>query len=73
MLLSALTAGAPLRQGGYTVTDLGLGYQATPELKLSASLVNAFDTRYTDTSASNPQSLSLGLPRSLTVGAHAWF
>jgi outer membrane receptor protein involved in Fe transport len=73
MLLSALTASAPLRQGGYTVTDLGLGYQATPELKLSASLVNAFDTRYTDTSASNPQSLSLALPRSLTVGAHAWF
>ena len=73
MLLSSLTTNPLLRQGSYVVLNLNTSWHLGKHFDLTASLVNALDRRYTDTSANNPQSISLSLPRVVTVGLRARF
>lgn len=42
------TSGVPFRisQGGYTITDLVVGWQATPKLDLQLNVNNVFDKKY---------------------------
>ncbi|MGW9065104.1 TonB-dependent siderophore receptor [Achromobacter animicus] len=53
------TSGVPFRisQGAYTVTDLVVGWQATPKLDLQLNINNVFDKRYY-----NALSGSVGFP-----------
>jgi outer membrane receptor protein involved in Fe transport len=73
MLLSSLTTTPLLRQGSYVVLNLNTSWHLGKSLDLSASLVNALDRKYSDTSANNPQNVSLSLPRTVTVGLRARF
>jgi iron complex outermembrane receptor protein len=73
MLLSSLTTAPLLRQGSYVVLDLNTTWHLGKRLDLSASLVNALDRRYSDSSANNPQNISSSLPRTITVGLRARF
>ena len=53
------TSGVPFRisQGGYTVTDLVVGWQATPKLDMQLNINNVFDKKYY-----NALSGSVGFP-----------
>lgn len=62
-----------LRQGSYVVLDLNTAWHASKHLDITASLVNALDRKYSDSSANNLQNISLGLPRIVTVGLRARF
>jgi outer membrane receptor protein involved in Fe transport len=73
MLLSTLTTIPRLRQGSYVVLDLNTAWHASKHLDITASLVNALDRKYSDSSANNLQNISLGLPRIVTVGLRARF
>jgi iron complex outermembrane receptor protein len=73
MLLSSLTTNPLLRQGSYVVLDLNTSWHVSKHLDLTASLVNALDRQYSDTSANNPQNLNLSLPRVVTAGLRARF
>jgi outer membrane receptor protein involved in Fe transport len=67
MTLSSLTSVPLVRQGGYAVTDLSSTYRFGHGLTVSAAVQNLFDKTYTDSSASNPQSISEALPRTISV------
>ena len=67
MILSSLTSAPLIRQGGYAVTDFSSTYRFGHGLTVSAAVQNLFDKTYTDSSASNPQSISQALPRTINV------
>jgi outer membrane receptor protein involved in Fe transport len=67
MTLSSLTSASLIRQGGYAVTDFSSTYRFGHGLTLGAAAQNLFDKTYTDSSASNPQSISQALPRTISV------
>ena len=67
MTLSSLTSAPLIRQGGYAVADFSSTYRFGHGLTVSAAAQNLFDKTYTDSSASNPQSISEALPRTISV------
>jgi outer membrane receptor protein involved in Fe transport len=73
MLLSSLTTDPPLRQGSYVVLNLSTAWRLNPRFDVSGSITNAFDREYSDSSANNPQNLSLSQPRTFTAGFRARF
>jgi iron complex outermembrane receptor protein len=73
MLLSSLTTTPLFRQGSYVVLNLNTSWRLGKHLDLSAALVNALDRAYSDSSANNPQNVSLSLPRTVTLGLRARF
>ncbi len=73
MTLSSLTLSPPVRQGGYTVVNVGASYRVNEVLEFTGAVTNLGDKRYTDGSASNPQGISLAMPRAYSVGLRAHF
>ena len=73
MTLSNLTSTPAIRQGSYTVVNLSTSYRINDRFDVSAAVVNLFDKRYTDSSASNPQGISHALPRTARVSLHVNF
>ncbi len=73
MTLSSLTLSPPVRQGGYGVVNLGASWRFNRALEAYGALVNAGNKAYTDSSASNPQGISLAMARSWTLGLRARF
>jgi outer membrane receptor protein involved in Fe transport len=67
MTLSSLASASLIRQGGYAVTDFSSTYRFGHGLTLSAAVQNLFDKAYTDSSASNPQSISQASPRTISM------
>jgi outer membrane receptor protein involved in Fe transport len=63
----------PVWQGGYTTFNLSTAYRFNKDLEWYASVVNLGDKQYTDSSASNPQSRSLAMPRTLMTGMKVRF
>jgi iron complex outermembrane receptor protein len=68
MTLSSLSLAPAMRQGGYTVLDVGLSHRIDPGLELTSTVANLGNRRYTDASASNAQGISLALPRVVSLG-----
>ncbi|MDG9929101.1 MULTISPECIES: TonB-dependent siderophore receptor [unclassified Pseudomonas] len=56
-----------VKQGGYSVSDLMLGYQPSQEWQLQANLNNAFDKRYYQNISNSWGANSFGDPRSLML------
>ena len=71
------TSGVPFRisQGAYTVTDLVLGWQATPKLDLQLNVNNVFDKKYYNalSGAVNFPSNVYGEPRNAMLTARYQF
>lgn len=63
----------PMQQGGYTVFSAATAWRFRKDTEWFASVVNLTDKRYTDGSASNPQGVSLALPRTLATGVRMKF
>ena len=73
MTLSSLTSNPAVTQGGYTVFNASTTYRVDDHLAVAAAVVNLSDKQYTDGSASNPQGISLALPRTFRVSARVTF
>lgn len=64
------TAGVAYTQGDITVFDASMQYKFAKNLDLSASVVNLFDTQYSENAYTfnQPWNKTLSMPRTLTVG-----
>ncbi|HTY51471.1 MAG TPA: TonB-dependent receptor [Steroidobacteraceae bacterium] len=67
MVLGSLTAAPLFSQGGYSVLDFSSTYRFGHGFSMSASVQNLLDKIYTDSSASNPQGISVAMPRAVSV------
>lgn len=65
--LGGLNAVPLFRQGGYTVFDFSSTYAFGHGFSVKASIQNILNKLYTDSSASNPQGVSIAMPRTLDV------
>ncbi len=63
----------PVQQGGYTVFNASTTWRLRSNIEWFASVVNLTDKRYTDSSASNLQGISLAMPRTIATGVKARF
>ena len=63
----------PVQQGGYTVFNASTTWRFRSNAEWFASVVNLTDKRYTDSSASNLQGISLAMPRTIATGVKAKF
>ncbi len=73
MALSSLAVSPAVRQGAYTVLDLGAQFVLNPRFTFFGSITNLLAKRYSDASANNLQSIAYAMPRSATLGLRAHF
>lgn len=63
------TGAIRIRQGGYTVADLMLAWQATPELSVNLNINNLFDKYYYESIGSPTNGNGFGAPRNFLITA----
>ena len=73
MTLSSLSLSPAIEQGSYTVFNLSTTYRINERFEVAGAVVNLFDKRYTDSSASNQQSISYAMPRTARVSLRVSF
>ena len=73
MTLSSLSLTPSFEQGSYTVFNLSTTYRINERFEVSGAMVNLFDKRYTDSSASNQQGISYAMPRTARVSLRVSF
>jgi outer membrane receptor protein involved in Fe transport len=73
MTLSSLSLTPAFEQGSYTVFNLSTTYRINERFEVAGAVVNLFDKRYTDSSASNPQGINYAMPRTARVSLRVSF
>jgi outer membrane receptor protein involved in Fe transport len=73
MTFSSLSAVPRFSQGGYSVFDFASTHRFGHGFSMNVSLQNIFNKLYTDSSASNPQGVTVALPRTISVTARQMF
>lgn len=63
------TGAIRIRQGGYTVADLMLAWQVTPELSINLNINNLFDKYYYESIGSPTNGNGFGAPRNFLITA----